>query len=654
MGARILVVDDSATIQKVVELTFSKEDFVLVQARSGDEGIRKAMETRPDLILLDILMPDKDGYAVCAALRAQPVLRNVPVILLTGTFEVYDKEKAAKVGADDFVTKPFESQLLIGKVKKLLFTKSLAVTPPPARPATAPPPAKPVTPTGLPRALSLSSTIEPPKPAPAAPPPSELSAPSLEISQDQLWQMLEAPVTPPPPARSFDLNLDVLEPAATAAPPEVTLSDVSALDFEAVEAAPAAPEALDRETPPAAAPSFDLSLDVLEPAATAAPPEVTLSDVSALDFEAVEAAPVAPEALDRETPPAAAPSFDLSLDVLEPASTADVLEMAESDAAGLEQTVDRDAPVVPGVLESDMSLAPEAESEEPTHLGDLSLDDLLAGVAGVSLEDQATPQVADDVPSMENVFDLSQSLEAPPLPMVEAGKGEPPSLSIEELLSSIESGSAESGEAPVEAAEVDLLSAAFPPEEVTPSAAEAPGGPSLDFDLGMELHAVEALAAAEAPPIEEASVPAEPGVAELDLGLTAFVPSTAIPVAATPILEEVAAVPTAEAPGLDLESVAAEAAAAAAASAMPDLEAVAADLLPPAPPAVPSHPGTSLAEARDVVTEQVARDLARELSEKLMERIEKVIWEVVPDLAEVLIAREIERIRRMAEEQKSA
>ncbi|HEX9899410.1 MAG TPA: response regulator, partial [Candidatus Methylomirabilis sp.] len=70
MGARILVADDSVTIQKVVELTFSKEDFVLIPVRSGEEAIRKAKEVQPDLILLDLVMPDKNGYEVCTALRA--------------------------------------------------------------------------------------------------------------------------------------------------------------------------------------------------------------------------------------------------------------------------------------------------------------------------------------------------------------------------------------------------------------------------------------------------------------------------------------------------------------------------------------------------------------------------------------------------------
>jgi CheY-like chemotaxis protein len=161
MAARILVADDSVTIQKVVELTFSKENFVLVQARSGEEAIRKAKEERPDLVLLDLVMPDKNGYEVCAALRAEAALRAVPIILLTGTFEAFDKEKGIQAGANDFVTKPFESQVLVGKVKQLLFAKTvdMAPTAAPMGPSTAAPP------TEVPR----------PAPATAAPPPAPRS-----------------------------------------------------------------------------------------------------------------------------------------------------------------------------------------------------------------------------------------------------------------------------------------------------------------------------------------------------------------------------------------------------------------------------------------------------------------------------------------------
>ncbi|MGE5850604.1 MAG: response regulator, partial [Candidatus Methylomirabilota bacterium] len=177
MAARILVADDSVTIQKVVELTFSKEDFVLIPARSGEEAIRKAKEVQPDLILLDLVMPDKSGYEVCTALRAEPKLRAVPIIMLTGTFEAFDKDQGLRAGANDFVTKPFESQVLITKVKQLLFAKTVETgAPPPATPRVAASPSAP----GVPPAAGPARPVTPPPPLAAAP-PLAAELPTLEL-----------------------------------------------------------------------------------------------------------------------------------------------------------------------------------------------------------------------------------------------------------------------------------------------------------------------------------------------------------------------------------------------------------------------------------------------------------------------------------------
>jgi len=124
MTPRILVADDSATIQKVVELTFSKEDFQIIKALNGVEAIAKAKESKPDIVLLDLFMPDKSGYEVCESLRGDPQLKEVPIILLVGAFETFDKERSLRSGADDHVTKPFESKKLIAKVKQHLFAKA--------------------------------------------------------------------------------------------------------------------------------------------------------------------------------------------------------------------------------------------------------------------------------------------------------------------------------------------------------------------------------------------------------------------------------------------------------------------------------------------------------------------------------------------------
>ena len=127
MGARILVADDSATIQKVVEFTLSREDVELVQARSGDEAMQKAREVKPDLMLIDHSMPGQSGQELCGAIRQDPQLKDVPIILMAGVSGNVDEAEARQAGATDVVIKPFESQVLIGKVKQLLLGAPAAV-----------------------------------------------------------------------------------------------------------------------------------------------------------------------------------------------------------------------------------------------------------------------------------------------------------------------------------------------------------------------------------------------------------------------------------------------------------------------------------------------------------------------------------------------
>ncbi|HET7711238.1 MAG TPA: response regulator [Thermoanaerobaculia bacterium] len=120
MPKRILLADDSITIQKVVELTFSDGDYEVVAVNNGAKAIQKLSEMRPDIILSDIIMPEKNGYEVCEYVKSHPDFRTIPVVLLTGTFEPFDPERADKAGCDAVVTKPFESQSLIQKVEELI------------------------------------------------------------------------------------------------------------------------------------------------------------------------------------------------------------------------------------------------------------------------------------------------------------------------------------------------------------------------------------------------------------------------------------------------------------------------------------------------------------------------------------------------------
>ncbi|MBI1922297.1 MAG: response regulator [Geobacter sp.] len=120
MGYRLLLADDSITIQKVVGIIFANSEYDLTIVDNGDAALAKARETAPDIMLVDALMPGKNGYEVCEEVRRDPRLKDVPILLLTGAFEPFDEAKARQSGADDFISKPFESQQLIDKVSNLI------------------------------------------------------------------------------------------------------------------------------------------------------------------------------------------------------------------------------------------------------------------------------------------------------------------------------------------------------------------------------------------------------------------------------------------------------------------------------------------------------------------------------------------------------
>ncbi|MFP8879580.1 MAG: response regulator [Myxococcota bacterium] len=119
MPKTLLLADDSVTIQKVVGISFASEDAVIIAVDNGDDAIARARQERPDAILADVVMPGKNGYEVCEAIKADPALAHIPVLLLTGTFEAFDAERAERVGAAGHIAKPFESQTLVDMVNDL-------------------------------------------------------------------------------------------------------------------------------------------------------------------------------------------------------------------------------------------------------------------------------------------------------------------------------------------------------------------------------------------------------------------------------------------------------------------------------------------------------------------------------------------------------
>lgn len=182
MPKRLLLADDSLTIQKVVGISFANEDVEITTVDNGDDALAKLREIRPDVVLADVVMPGKNGYDVCSAIKSDPEFARVPVLLLTGTFEAFDEERARRARADGHITKPFEAQTLVDEVNRLL---ARAAQPPPARPAGA----------------------EPRAPMPAA-------APARAEATDDAFDFFEedapaAPVAveaPPPATTAFELD----------------------------------------------------------------------------------------------------------------------------------------------------------------------------------------------------------------------------------------------------------------------------------------------------------------------------------------------------------------------------------------------------------------------------------------------------------------
>src|SRR6266481_7562133 len=116
----LLLADDSVTIQRVIELTFADEDITVIAVSDGDQAIERLEASPPDIVLADIGMPGKNGYEVAEYIRQTPNLSHIPVVLLTGAFEPVDQAKASAAGCDGVLAKPFEPQLVIGRVKELL------------------------------------------------------------------------------------------------------------------------------------------------------------------------------------------------------------------------------------------------------------------------------------------------------------------------------------------------------------------------------------------------------------------------------------------------------------------------------------------------------------------------------------------------------
>ncbi len=224
MPKTVLLADDSVTIQHAVGISLANEDIALVNVNNGEDAVIRARAIKPDLILLDVVMPKVSGYEACKHIRQDPSIKHTPIIMLVGAIEGFDEQKFKESMANDYIIKPFESGALINKVRKYLYpelsrtippTQLTATppvpiaTPPPVVPQTTssfktnpqiPIPPKPAIPPVVPPVIPLNTQFEQPKPpisTSTQSPSTQLTTPQTQKEPSIIPSFTENLITPP-------------------------------------------------------------------------------------------------------------------------------------------------------------------------------------------------------------------------------------------------------------------------------------------------------------------------------------------------------------------------------------------------------------------------------------------------------------------------
>lgn len=195
MPKQILLVEDSVTMQKVVQIAFAKEDYQIVAVSSADEALARLREARPDVMVIDAGLTGKNGYDLTAAARGEAHGKDVPVLLLTSNFNPYDEARGQRSGVSANLVKPFDTQSVIDKVNALV--KGGAV----ATPTTAPPVVKPQVQVQAPVIQTPPPAVQP---APqlgnaGMRPPGPAIQSAAKPKESAAAPVVTAPVTPPAP-----------------------------------------------------------------------------------------------------------------------------------------------------------------------------------------------------------------------------------------------------------------------------------------------------------------------------------------------------------------------------------------------------------------------------------------------------------------------
>lgn len=405
---KLLLADDSVTIQRVIELTFSGEDVQVVAVNDGEQAIARIPLERPDIVLADIAMPKRSGYDVAAFVKGRPDLAHIPVLLLAGAFEPVDQARAEQVQCDGVLIKPFEPRQVIARVRELIDAAA-------ARATVVEEPARPVE-RLVPRDASRSTGAESQAPiditpiatpAVAAPPALAVevtaSAPPVTPPAEQASSAPQLRQPAPGPAATIDEYLDRLNVAfSSLGKPEPSAPPLARPDVFT----PAVPPAVSA-APPAGPVPVPAPVPVAPPALAddAFPPVDSLDDY----FERLNAAFAsgpsgAPQ--DAAALPAVEPDEAISLGTDDEAldGAADdhlptIAELVGDDEVGLGRFALSEATNVPEP--HDAASLPRFESTAPVGVdgfdGEFGEPSSLAEAFGALLSDDADDEFGDDL-----------------------------------------------------------------------------------------------------------------------------------------------------------------------------------------------------------------------------------------------------------------
>ena len=626
MGKTLLLADDSVTIQKVVGISFASEDIAITTVDNGDDAVAKAREMRPDMVLADVVMPGKNGYEVCEAIKTDPSLQHIPVLLLTGTFEAFDEERAEQAGAVGHVSKPFEAQTLVERVKGILARAPAAPVAPVAAPVEPRPPAADDSSFDF-FEDNLDDFAMPPEAAaaPADAEPSERLAANLDLDgSDSAFSFGDDDLSGEVSGSDLDAMLEPERPLVGAAAERTV-----AMDPGATLDSPAAATMLD--------PSMLRASDAAQQPERPAP-----------ERPAFEAGPPRPA-----PNPAALSSRDMAqAAIIDPEVAAD-LAVSSSDLVSRPEP----APVVATQVIAEPVVTPEP-MPRTAPIGDRPgpergpVTDLLSSdLAGAEAPGAEPELMADTLPEGPQP---AWRETAPPAPPVELAsppmQAAPPPVEV----ATPSSGLPEPEAAPMRQVEASELapSPPLPPEPM-------PAAPVLDaVPFTNEPQPVAAPTALGLPPEPTPAapepLPPEPTFAAPEPRPQAPTPVAPPEISAVPHEPTVEPVPTPPTPEPPAE-------------------------LPPEPPTIAEPLPAPIADEVPVedmggalvdrVVEQVAPAMRAELHETLeriawesfgqiseqlvaqaIERVESIAWEVVPKLAEALVQEEIRRLKEGVED----